>query len=1227
MNTGSRPIRVFLSSTFQDMQSERDYLVKHTFPAIKAIAKLRHVDFSVVDLRWGVTEEEARRGKVIEICFNEIDNTRPFFIGIIGNRYGWCPGAKDIENNVRLHNVYPFVDELIEHGYSVTEMEMRYAAFMDRGSVRSHFYLKDVSKNSNESPELQSKLEQLRTFVEDKAKEGKCQANHYDTPKDLGSKIYKELLSLLNELYPENENNPLDRLIKRQQYLLHQKQEVYYNDYGLKALSDQVDNLEGKRWCIRIYGFGGEGKTALISNFWKDSQYIIRTLLNPEDNTAQIALTHLREEMRIRNLSPNQVLWIIDGLDVLETDYDRSLRWLMIDELHDVNLILTTNDENISSNIEIFAERTKRELDDASAHILFKQNDIIKITLNYLRQFAKGLSSSQLSKIKKCELFANVSILQIFLQEILQYGDYDTLNDFMQPYLEAQSDNEFFNIVLNRLERDYDKETIRKFFGLLRLANYGIPEEDMRCFVKMNAIRWSGFLEAVRPLIWRSYSTLRLTSKSYFSSVIFERYLKNDKDLENQLRHKLIELYERIREEWLNKEYHHHYRSRFYNCILKLPYFTSDTRTLDLVEKDLVHNYCFLKKCENFIQEKSFFQIERIANHSPELYWFFRGYINGSAKQLIRFFPFTVMTSLTKDYIPIICSDYLRGNKEEILYFRKFLKRQFVPIILKRQWMACIDEFLSSKHVPLEQTWAKQSLDDINIGSISVFLQEELPYITSSDRIVQIEKETDILINRFNNDKEQNVAQIYVGERYIESVTMPYLYLIKSYCLVRRKEYGSATKCIDRASQLNPNINRFYTVCYVIYKSIDSSERLNGLIDLNSSEYVLWDNSASSLILDIKYPLELIDAINNRIFAKVDEYEHYIKWLHEDNEFLAYTQRLQTANLLYTTQNYKEALDLYVLAFEVAPEGKKMHCLNAAADCISKREFSTCYLEKLESNVKKYTTEGDIELALCCLVHILYYERMESKRTCNRSTKLRYCNRLVSLFKEVLFIQPADFLSHDFNLNLATMFANRVIDSKLKYPEYITDQVLLDKAIQIIKLAYKKQLYSDIESVYCQTMLVREQYEPIKSLIQNCDEDLQLYYNIVSVSDKKLRYQAQIKATEKFMKKWDKVKSINTSEPLSAEVANIRMCILYSQLWNSMLAPYYMPVMLEIMKDVTHPMRPNATAAMLMHYNITEYPLSMHFCIDVANSVLNDVNISENAKEPLRAIMQCIHAQ
>lgn len=46
-----RVIRLFLSSTFRDMQSERDELVKFTFPELKQICTSRGIFFTEIDLR------------------------------------------------------------------------------------------------------------------------------------------------------------------------------------------------------------------------------------------------------------------------------------------------------------------------------------------------------------------------------------------------------------------------------------------------------------------------------------------------------------------------------------------------------------------------------------------------------------------------------------------------------------------------------------------------------------------------------------------------------------------------------------------------------------------------------------------------------------------------------------------------------------------------------------------------------------------------------------------------------------------------------------------------------------------------------------------------------------------------------------------------------------------------------------------------------------------------
>jgi hypothetical protein len=42
-----------------------------------------------VDLRWGITDEQKAEGQVLPICLAEIKRCRPYFIGLLGERYGW----------------------------------------------------------------------------------------------------------------------------------------------------------------------------------------------------------------------------------------------------------------------------------------------------------------------------------------------------------------------------------------------------------------------------------------------------------------------------------------------------------------------------------------------------------------------------------------------------------------------------------------------------------------------------------------------------------------------------------------------------------------------------------------------------------------------------------------------------------------------------------------------------------------------------------------------------------------------------------------------------------------------------------------------------------------------------------------------------------------------------------------------------------------------------------
>jgi len=64
-----------ISSTFRDMHSERDLLVKSVFPALRERLEPYRINLVDIDLRWGVTSEQADNDQVVELCLRQIDHS------------------------------------------------------------------------------------------------------------------------------------------------------------------------------------------------------------------------------------------------------------------------------------------------------------------------------------------------------------------------------------------------------------------------------------------------------------------------------------------------------------------------------------------------------------------------------------------------------------------------------------------------------------------------------------------------------------------------------------------------------------------------------------------------------------------------------------------------------------------------------------------------------------------------------------------------------------------------------------------------------------------------------------------------------------------------------------------------------------------------------------------------------------------------------------------------
>src|SRR5271169_5355155 len=100
MPVPEKQVRVFISSTFRDTHAERDHLVTVVFPELRERMALLGLEFFEVDLRWGVPERgvDGERANSWEYCKKWINAVRPFFLCLLGERYGWVPPASEIRD-------------------------------------------------------------------------------------------------------------------------------------------------------------------------------------------------------------------------------------------------------------------------------------------------------------------------------------------------------------------------------------------------------------------------------------------------------------------------------------------------------------------------------------------------------------------------------------------------------------------------------------------------------------------------------------------------------------------------------------------------------------------------------------------------------------------------------------------------------------------------------------------------------------------------------------------------------------------------------------------------------------------------------------------------------------------------------------------------------------------------------------------------------------------------
>lgn len=151
---------IFISSTFRDFHKERDLLRSKIIPAVNDVAKQYGEFINLCDLRWGVdtSKSEECESKVLSVCLDEIDRSRPYMLVFLGERYGYVLGKEYIYKEAVKRNL-----ELEDLEISVTQLEIEYGAFHNKETLEhTWFYFREMESLENEANDITSQAKQYQ---------------------------------------------------------------------------------------------------------------------------------------------------------------------------------------------------------------------------------------------------------------------------------------------------------------------------------------------------------------------------------------------------------------------------------------------------------------------------------------------------------------------------------------------------------------------------------------------------------------------------------------------------------------------------------------------------------------------------------------------------------------------------------------------------------------------------------------------------------------------------------------------------------------------------------------------------------------------------------------------------------------------------------------------------------------------------------------------------------
>ncbi|MEM0969762.1 MAG: DUF4062 domain-containing protein, partial [Verrucomicrobiota bacterium] len=516
-----KTLRIFISSTFLDMQAERDHLIRFVFPILREKLFLRRIHLREIDLRWGITSED----NVVSVCKDIIDECQPRMIIMLGERYGSIPEnqetsvtSMEIDYGVTKYGRArrrPLLSLLFPQlGRRKTQWKEATQNFFFRDPAATHAIPEPDIENYREphGSETQEKLASLKQRIQNLGYQPVVYPARWDSTQQrlvdldtFGQSVLNNILQgVEDEFGPaepfqgdafDEENSQIEAFIA--------DTVARYISAGRDHLIDQVVSFAGSRnpqlknrQILTIIGESGSGKSAFLARCITDANATYpSTLIIPHFAGVGASSADLRNLLRrlcreiggadpeadlpITDLSvafasclqdvakQRDVTIFIDALNQLDaTDAAHELHWLPLQLPERVRVIFSTTDHPVRAAL---AQREETQVEFLQLPAL-EDAQARHIVVHVMWQYQKKFTGDQISSLLSKEDAERPLYLLAALEELRTLGKYDEITKRIQS-LPDRTESLFVWILRERLAHEPGFSLLAKEGNASRLVN------------------------------------------------------------------------------------------------------------------------------------------------------------------------------------------------------------------------------------------------------------------------------------------------------------------------------------------------------------------------------------------------------------------------------------------------------------------------------------------------------------------------------------------------------------------------------------------------------------------------------------------------------------------------------------------------------------------------------------------------------------------------------------